>query len=364
MATFADLKILQDWALTSFRYSDTTFRQLLNEQTGGTIVSQAMQTPGSYYQEVYWANDSNQAVLDNPNDQQAATNESLKQVSQFDIKVAARMKPYEWQSIGHRWQGTTPEQQAIIWGRTVAESFMRLKIESICGALVACFNQGINTAGTAVGGTGADAEVAKVIENQSGTAASPDNRVDMSKLMLARGKMGDMAGDIRGIIMHSGAYYGMHAENLKQFKEVFTYDTAFVMRSPEGLMFYVTDLPILTFTDNNVVKYRTLLLRPRAAVLRDQSDYNQLIDNPSGQKWIQTVAQAEQTFSLFIKGFSWKTRATIHPGFGTTSDVKLKIGTKTNAGAIDTPASWERVGTAESKPITFKELPGVMLLSQ
>lgn len=364
MATFSDIKILQDWALTSFRYTDTTFRQLLNEQTGGTIVSQGMQTPGSYYQEVYWANDSNQAVLDDPNSQAAVTNEALKQVSQFDVKVAARMKPYEWQSIAHRWQGSSPEQQAIIWGRTVAESFMRLKIEAICGALVAGFSKAIRTDGSAVGGAGTDAEFVKVVNNQSGTTANNANRLDLSKLIVARGLLGDMASDIRGVIMHSGAFYGMQAENLRSFQEVFTYDTAFVTRSPDGLMFYVTDLPILTFTQAGVTKYRTLLLRPMAAILRDQTDYEQYIDRSNGQKWIQTTAQAQQTYSLCIKGLSWTDRARIHPTFGSTSGLLLRSGTKTDTGAIDNPASWERVGTSESKAVGHKELPGVMLISQ
>ena len=43
-------------------------------------------------------------------------------------------------------------------------------------------------------------------------AVGLDKRLDVSKLLVAQGKFGDMAGAITGIIMHGSAFFGMQAE--------------------------------------------------------------------------------------------------------------------------------------------------------
>ena len=101
-----------------------------------------------------------------------------------------------------------------------------------------------------------------------------------------------------------------------------------------------------------------------AAVIRDATDFEALIDRQSGTKWINTRAQAQQTFSIYIKGMTWGV-STIHPLFATAhSSTKNLAGVGTTAGALDTPGSWARGGVAESKPLTAKEMPGVMLITQ
>ena len=365
MASFSQLAILQRWAIHTFRYADVSYRKILNEQTGGTLISRGRMTPGSYYQDVYWGNDPDIVVLDDPSDNSTVTNSELKQVSQFDVKVAARAKPYEWQSIAFKWQGTTPESAAQAWARTVAESMLKIRVSALTSALVACFSKGISTNGATVGGSGADTELAKVVKDDSGTTESDNNKLDLAKLISARGQFGDLYGLITGVIMHSGAFFGMQDRNIKTYQELFMYPGTFVTMTADGLPIYVTDNPILTITDSNVVKYRTLLLRPMAACLFDHSDFEAHIDRTNGTKWINTTAQAQQTFSLFIKGLTWKTRSAIHPGFAAAkSSTKLLTGVGTTANAIDTPASWDRVGTSESKALTAKEMPGVMLISQ
>lgn len=371
MATYDKLKIFNQYAHLAFQYSDTTFRQILNEQTGGTITTEVRPKDGNYCIESYWANDANQAVLEAPNVQAAVTGEEFTQVQRVDIKVGCRMKQYQWQNFATRWAGLPDDQQGALWGRTVAESFNRRKIESVVSSLVACFVKGLLP-------TGKDTEIEKVIDDQSGPAnqtVANDKRLDVSKLIVARGKFGDAFSDITGVIMHSGAFFNMQAENLRNFQELFLYPGSFVTRSPDGLMFFITDLPVLTYQKNSVTNYRTLLLRPMAATIFENNDFRQHIEDSNGKTWIETTAQAQQSFNVGVKGMTWANTANVTPKLGTTSRIDTTSSatrnatanlshTTTDSGVLDNPASWARIGTAESKPITKKELPGVMLISQ
>ena len=365
--TYDQLQVLQDHAYRAFQVTDTTFRQIINDETGNTLVIQSRPTPGNFYTDVYWGNDRDKVSLEAPNVQNTVTNQQFRQVSQVDIKTGAVMQPYEWQSIGAQWIGITPEQQAMVWGRTAAESFMRKKIEALVASLVAFFSKGLNTAGTAVGGGGSDTEVAKVLDDQSGSSENDANKLDAGKLLQAQGKFGDMFGALSGVIMHSGAFFGMQGRNLDQYQRLFSYGTVFVDRTLIGLPIFVTDLPILTFRQGSVTKYRTLLLRPMAGMLYENGDYQQHFDISNGKTWIETTVQAQQTFNVKIRAATWANTSNIHPKLGTTDGANLLIGTHTNAGVLDNRASWERVGNVgsdKSRAVTFKELPGVMMYSQ
>lgn len=360
MATYTHLKILERWAVHSFQYADISFRRILNEMTGNTIVSESSRTPGSYFQDVYWANEQDAVVLDNPAVQATATDEEFSQLSQFDIKVAARMKPFIWQGIAHKWMNSTPRQQAIIWGRTLAESMMKLKVNAITQSLVATFGLGLLSSGK-------DTVVETAIDDQSGgTSAANDKRLDFAKLVNAQYKFGDMAGLITGCIMHSGAYVSMFNENLRAYSAILVYPGLLFTRTLTGLPIFVTDNPILKFDHSGVTKYRTLLLTPRSAILRDHTDLEVLIEKSGGMKWIQTRAQAEQTFSLKIKAMSWKDQSKVHPEFASAKspNTSLLSGIGSTADAIDTPGSWRRVGMAESAGLPLRELAGVMVISQ
>lgn len=356
--TYDQLAILQDHAYRAFQITDTTFRMIINAETGNTLVIQSRPTPGNFFQDVYYGNDANKAKFASPATQSSVTNSQFKHVSQIDIKTGMVMDPYEWQSIGSQWIKISPEQQAQVWGRTAAESFMRLKIESLVASLVAFFNKGLQA-------TSPDTVIAQVCLNESGTTANVANKMDLGKLLRARGRFGDRFGAISGAIMHSDAYFAMHDRNLSQYQNLFTYGTAFVDTTVSGLPIFVTDLPILTFVQSSVTKYRTLLLRPMAAMLYENDDYQQHFDISNGKTWIETTVQAQQTVNIKLHGGTWAATSAIHPTLGATKLTNsLVAGSTSNTGALDNPASWERVGTDEGKAVTKKELPGVMLVTQ
>ena len=355
--TYDKLIVLNDWMQRTYRWMDVSFVRRVNEQTGGTIVFKTRPTPGDYYQTTSFANEANKAKLAKPNVQQAVTNEEFTALNRIDIKCGMVMTPYEWQTIALRWSNLGPQALGMIWARTVAESFFRKRLETLCNALVASFCKGL--------GSSKDTTVEKVIDDQSGgTSADATKKLDVDKVIQAPGKFGDMYENVTAIIMHSGAFFGMQSRNLSQYTDLFMYPGTFVQTTPLGTPIYVTDLPILRFVQNNVPKFRTLFLRPEAAELCDNGDFEQFVDRGNGSTWINTTAQAQSTFNVGIRGFTWADITKTKPLEGTTQGTGLLAGTTTNAGAIDSPTSWDVIGTAQSKKVSYRELPGVMLLSQ
>lgn len=354
--TYDKLQILNEWAHRTYRWMDVSFVRRVNEQTGGAIRFTSRPTDGDYYQSTSWANEANKASLAKPNVQSSVTNQEFTQVITTDIKCGMIMQPYEWQTIALRWAGLPPEVLGMIWARTTAESFFRLRLETLMASLVSCLSKGV--------GTGHDTEVAKAIDDQSGTTANVANKLDVDKIIQAPGKFGDMYEDLTAIVIHSGAFFSMQSRNLTQYTDLFMYPNTFVRMTPLGTPLYVTDLPILKFTQSGVTKYRTLYLKRDACMLYDNGDYEQLIERRTGQTWLNTTAQAQSTFNVGVKGFTWSDITKTKPIAGATAATGLQTGLTTNAGAIDSPASWAVIGAGQSRKLSYRQLAGVMLLSQ
>lgn len=357
---YDQLKILQDHAYTSYRYEDTTHRQILGAASGGTVVVESRPpTSGNFYERVRWGNDGDIIKGAKPNVQTDHQSYSEpKQVSIFDVKTGAVADPYAWQSVGMEWIGRSDAELASLYGETVGESMALYKTKFIISALIACFARGLLSSGK-------DTVVESVIDDQSGTTANVANKLDAKKLYLAKRKFSDRSGLLGGAIMHGEAFFTMQERNFDLFQQLFSYGDIVVYRGPDGAPIYVSDVPALKFVESSVTKYRTLILRPRSAIIYNVGDFKIRFDpDRLGKTWLETTAQAQETFSVSIDGFTWADTTKVHPLIGTTNATGKLAGLHTDSGVIDNPASWARVGVAEGKGITAKQLPGVMLLTQ
>ena len=364
MATYDELKILQDHAYSAYRYEDLTHRSVLGQATGGAItVENREPTPGNFYERVRYGNDRDIIKGAAPNTQAtvaAGDRKEFKQVSIIDIKSGAVADHYVWQDVGLQWINRPTTELATIYGETVGESMAYYKTKFIISALLACFGRGLLSSGK-------DTVVESVIDDQSGSAVSNNNKLDSKKLFLAKRKFGDRFGRLGGYIMHSEAFFTMIERNFDQFQQLFTVGNIVTYSGIDGTPIYVSDIPALKYvtTGPAITKYRTLLLRPRAATIYSNNDFRLRIDTDRlGSTWLETLAQAQETFSIGIEGFTWADTTKVHPLIGTTAATGALAGLHTNDGVIDNPASWLRVGVGESKGITAKDMPGVMLIHQ
>ena len=361
MTTYANLKILEDYTHEMFMVADKEFRTIINTETGGTLTSVSRPTPGDFYTKTYWGSETDLVDIESPNTQTTATDAELKKVQQVDIKTAISSKKILWQNIANRWAGYPVDDQAVKGAQRIVGLIMKKKVQALVASLVACFSRGLLT-------TGKDTEVEKAILNKSPTAAStPAEEMDILKIIEGKMRLGDDYGEITGAIMHSGAFAKLNIRNISQFSELFSgqYGTNFVMRTADGIPVYVTDNPALTFTPTGgVPKYRTLLLKPGAATIYENNDFDSNIETSNDKTWIERSLKAEVSFNIGIDAFTWASLTAIHPKIGTTAGTGLLIGLHTDAGVLDNPGSWRRVGVSESRPVLVKNLPGVMVISQ
>ena len=359
-AQFPNVNVMNDFAYDEYMVADSTFRDFLNEQSGGAIVVEVRpqdERGGDFFIQNFYGSEPDKARLEAPNIQRSITPRQFKQIKQIDIRTGCVFDQYEWQSIASEWINQPPEAMARLFGRTVAESFNRKMHEAAGTSLVACLSLGAK--GTP------DAVVKDVVHDISG-ASAPDvtKRLDMDQITQARLRLGDQYDQAVVVLMHSGAYAGMTSRNLSEYKELFTFGTNVQRRTTEGLPIFISDLPILTYTQGTATKFRTLILKRRALVLYDNDNFRMNFDTSNGQTWIQDTGQAQMFFNVKPMGFTWADTSKVHPKFGTTNATGKLAGLHTDTGVLDNPDSWEIVGSDESRPITKKELPGVMILSQ
>ena len=362
MATYDELKILQDHAYSAYRYEDLTHRAVLGAASGGSItVENREPTTGNFYTRVRYGNDRDIIKGAAPNTQSvvaAGDRKEFKQVTIVDIKTGAVADHYVWQDVGLQWINRPTTELATIYGETVGESMAYYKTKFIVSAILACFGRGLLSSGK-------DTVVESVIDDQSGTATGDQHKLDSKKLFLAKRKFGDRFGRLGGYIMHSDAFFTMIERNFDQFQQLFTVGNIITYSGIDGAPIYVADIPALKYTQGTVTKYRTLMLRPRAATIYNNNDFRLRIESDRlGSTWLETLAQAQETFSVGIMGFTWSNISNVHPLIGTTNATGALAGLHTDTGVIDNPASWARVGVAEGKGIMAKEMPGVLLLHQ
>ena len=359
--TYDQLHVMNDFAYEEYQVADTTFRDILNERSGGAIVVKMRpqdERAGDYFTQNYYGAEIRKARVEAPNVQTGTTARQFKQIQQVDIRTGLVFDQYQWQSVASEWINQPPEGMARMFGRTVAESFNREMQEIAISVLLACYGNGLR-------GTSPDAVVASVINDISGGTAKDDTkRLDLGQITQSRLKLGDGYEDASVILMHSGAFAGMTGKNLLDYKELFVYGNTFQQATTEGLPIYISDLPLLAYTDGSTTKYRTFILKRDALTLYDNGNLRIHFETSTGKTWIEDTAQAQMFLNVKPMAFTWHDTSKVHPKFGSTNATGKLAGLHTDSGVLDNQASWQRVGIAESRALTKKELPGVLIISQ
>ncbi|MDK4689704.1 major capsid protein [Kingella negevensis] len=237
----------------------------------------------------------------------------LKELLNIAVKVAAGTAPTEWEAQQYNWTLRNPELAAIQLGTQLAK-----------GRMADMLNTGISAAVAAISGNAAMV--------QDGASAAPTFNV----LNQGAAKMGDRSGSLKAWVLHSSTMHALFSNALSNVERLFTYDGVNVVRDPFGRVFVITDSPALF--NSNV--YHTLGLVENAILVNDNNDFNAVMVNETGSENIKTVYQAEWTFGVAVKGYSWD---------------QSKGGKSPNDTAIATPTSWKKAATSN------KDTAGVLI---
>ena len=240
------------------------------------------------------------------NGAQAAT--PLTQAELNTVKVAGGFGPVLFEPGQMTWLRKPTQEGITIAADQFAQNLMADQLNTMILSLV-----------------GAIGNNAAVVNDVSGGGV-----LTQSVLNNTHAKFGDMSQMLTGQIMSGAAYHDLIGEALDNGARLFSSDTVTVVNIL-GKAVIVTDAPALTTAGTPNI-HNVLSLVSGAGIVSDGSDVVTNIDTTNGKQRIETTMQADYTFGVGIKGYSWDAAN----GGNSPSDAALATGT-----------NWDKVVTSD-----------------
>lgn len=213
----------------------------------------------------------------------SASATSLAQVKDSGVKIAGGFGPILFEPSQLGWlQKPTSEAIAAI-SQNFAEAMLKDQLYSAIAALVAA------------------------IANQSAAKndVSASAGISYGAINDAHAKFGDHSGNIVANVMTGSVYHKLIGLNLTNAQNLFQMNNVTVV-DILGKSVIVTDAPALYVTGTPNKQY-VLGLVDSAAMVYDGGDIVTNIQTSNGKERIETTFQADYTFGLALKGYTWDT---------------------------------------------------------
>ena len=315
----SDMQIFDEYVYTTFTETIDQQVMLFNEATRGAIILTSESNQGDYKYQAFYKAFTTQARRRDVYNKSAVTAQDLSQESLVSVKVGLGHGPFAFDVSQFSYVQRNLEEAAIAIGEQVAAATMQDKLNTAVGAArAAIVNQGsLDYDGT------------------SGT-------LDIGDLNKGAALFGDKAQDILCWVMHSKAYFDLTDAAITNTNQLFEFGTINVTTDGFGRPLVVSDIPelVISGTPDN---YHTLGLVSSGIVVEDNGDFQSNTQTNNGQSNIERTWQAESTYQIQLKGYSWDVAA------GGASPIDSEIFTGTN---------WDQVATYD------KDTAGVVVRTQ
>ena len=182
-----------------------------------------------------------------------------------------------------RWIQTNEAEAIAVISGQLAEAIMSDQLNTAIKGLVAAISNNAN-----------------VTNDVSATAG-----LSYSALNNSHALFGDRSGDLVAQIMNGAAYHGLIGANLTNTPQLFQAQNVTIV-DILGKPVIVTDAADL-YTAGTPNKVKVLSLVSGAATVMDGSEVVTNIETSNGQSRIETTMQADYSFGLGLKGYSWDT---------------------------------------------------------
>lgn len=292
--------------------------RLFNQASGGTLILQSGRNVGNFSEESFFATIAGLIRRRDANGSGSVSPVDLAQLQKNTVKVAGGTPPIRWEPQQFSWMQRNQEEAGVVIGVQMAEGVLQDYLNSAINALVGAIT---NNAAMVYDGTGGN--------------------LSLSSLLHGAALFGDRAQSLRTWIVHSKPMFDLWQGALTNTNDLFQFGNVKIMEDGFGRRFIVTDSPNLV-TTGSPDEYHTVGLVEGGAMIEDNGDLFTNIDTSNGDENIQTTFQAEYTFNLGLKGFSW------NEGAGGASPDDTEIGTGTN---------WPQIATSD------KDTAGVLVNS-
>jgi hypothetical protein len=241
---------------------------------------------------------------------------ALQQIQMNTVKVAGGFGPIIFEPGQLTWILQNEANAIEVISRNLAEAIMRDMLNTGIAAAVAAV-EAQTTATTFDAGTG------------------PVTFRDINK---AHAKFGDMSQSIVADVMDGASYHNLVDNALANAERLFVSDNILVL-DMLGKAIVVTDAPALRETGTGADQ-KVLSLVTDGIVVHDAGDLITNIETTNGKARIETTMQADYTFGLGLKGYSW--------------DATKK---SPSSAELATGANWTKVATS------IKDTAGVLTLA-
>lgn len=255
-----------------------------NAASAGSIRLTTQGIDGDFLQESFWAGlHSAQRRVDRyaANGAQAATPLTQKQYD--SVKIAGGFGPILWEPSQLSWIQKNPEEALEVISRNLSEAIMSDQLNTAISALAAA----IGNQPTATNDVSATAGVTYVATNN------------------AHALFGDASQRLVAQVMTGAMYHKLVGQNLANAERLFQFSGVQVV-DILGKAVIITDAPAL-YEAGTPNKQKVLSLADGAAVVMDGSDLITNIETSNGKERIETTMQADYTFGLGLKGYTWDT---------------------------------------------------------
>lgn len=289
-----------------------------NAASAGAITLTTQGFNGDYIHEQMWKSvHSAQRRVNRYATNTTASPTAMAELRETGVKVAGGFGPISWEPGQLTWMQKNTAEAVEMASRNLAEAIMKDQLNSAIAALCAALanNSGVR------------------VDTTTGSTASKMSYVTLN---AAHAKFGDSSGSIVANVMDGATYHHLIGLNLSNTPTLFQAGNVTIV-DILGKAVIVTDAPALSIaqvvvTPTAPAKSRVLGLVAGAATVYDGSDLITNTEVSNGAIRIAATFQADYTFGLAIKGYSWDTTY----GGKSPSDAALATGT-----------NWDKVATSD-----------------
>lgn len=309
------------------RYAYRTVSELVAQQialfnaatNGAIILRQASDNDGDFSDQTFWQLMSGAIRRRDPYTMGAVSAIDLQMLVDTMVKVAGGTPPINIPPVMFDWIGRNPEEGGVVIGQQLAPLMVQDMLNTaVSGLAAALANQAANFLDVSAG-------------------VGPLGLFTPANIVAAKAKLGDASNRIVAWVTHSKTMHEYWAGAVTNAAQLFTYGTVAVVSDPFGVPMIMSDVPALVVAGP---EYLSLGLVSGAALVERNDDFTQNIETKNGFENIARTYQAEWSYSLGMKGFTWD---------------KTNGGKAPSNAAIATGTNWDKTATS------FKDLAGVAL---
>ena len=324
----SDMKVFNEYLKSTTVETLAQDVEKFNAASAGAIQLTTQGIDGDFLQESFWAGLHGAQRRDDryaSNGNQSAT--ALAQKQYDAVKVAGGFGPILWEPSQLSWIQKSPEEALEVISRNLSEAIIADQLNSVIAALVAA------------------------ISNQAAATndVSASAGITYSAINAAHAKFGDASARLVAQVMNGTTFHDLIGQNLTNDQQLFRAGDVTIV-DILGKAVIVTDSPALysaaVATPAAPAKQRVLSLANGAGMVMDGSDLVTNIETANGKERIETTFQADYTFGLAMKGYTWD----VTNGGKSPTDAELATGSNWDlvANSIKASAGVITIGDADA----------------